>query len=116
MRPALRFMASARFGNGNARRHSAPARAFRQGFGITLVGAEPNVKFPMFAAFDERGRLFVAESSGSISMPNSLRSPVNARFACSKIAMATAFFETARIFATDWSFPWDWPGATGNCL
>jgi putative membrane-bound dehydrogenase-like protein len=34
------------------------------GFVIEKVAAEPNVLFPMFAAFDDRGRLFVAESSG----------------------------------------------------
>src|SRR5262245_65985157 len=33
-------------------------------FVIEQVAAEPDVRFPMFAAWDERGRLFVAESSG----------------------------------------------------
>jgi putative heme-binding domain-containing protein len=31
---------------------------------IEQIAAEPDVVYPMFAAFDERGRLFVAESSG----------------------------------------------------
>lgn len=35
-----------------------------EGFVIERVAAEPDVIFPMFAAFDDRGRLFVAESSG----------------------------------------------------
>src|SRR5436309_12841859 len=34
------------------------------GFVIEQVASEPDVRFPMFAAFDDRGRLFVAESSG----------------------------------------------------
>jgi putative membrane-bound dehydrogenase-like protein len=34
------------------------------GFVIEQVAAAPDVVFPMFAAFDDRGRLFVAESSG----------------------------------------------------
>jgi putative membrane-bound dehydrogenase-like protein len=34
------------------------------GFVVEPVAADPDVTFPMFAAFDERGRLFVAESSG----------------------------------------------------
>src|SRR5262245_56192561 len=34
------------------------------GFVIERVATEPDVRFPMFAAWDERGRLFVAESSG----------------------------------------------------
>src|SRR5262249_50950777 len=33
-------------------------------FVIEQVAAAPEVLFPMFAAFDDRGRLFVAESSG----------------------------------------------------
>src|SRR5687767_10030704 len=34
------------------------------GFAIEQIAAAPDVVYPMFAAFDERGRLFVAESSG----------------------------------------------------
>lgn len=35
-----------------------------EGFAIERVAGPPEVAFPMFAAFDDRGRLFVAESSG----------------------------------------------------
>src|SRR5262245_26141487 len=35
-----------------------------EGFLIEQVAGEPDVVFPMFAVFDDRGRLFVAESSG----------------------------------------------------
>lgn len=34
------------------------------GFVVELVAAAPLVKYPMLAAFDERGRLFVGESAG----------------------------------------------------
>ena len=34
------------------------------GFGVELAAGEPKIRFPMFATLDERGRLFVAESSG----------------------------------------------------
>src|SRR5262245_20633988 len=34
------------------------------GFALERAAGEPGVVFPMFAALDERGRLFVAESSG----------------------------------------------------
>jgi putative membrane-bound dehydrogenase-like protein len=34
------------------------------GFSVQLAAAEPQIRFPMFAALDGRGRLFVAESSG----------------------------------------------------
>jgi putative membrane-bound dehydrogenase-like protein len=40
-------------------RHRVP-----NGFVIEQVAADPAVTFPMFACFDDRGRLFVAESSG----------------------------------------------------
>jgi putative heme-binding domain-containing protein len=35
-----------------------------EGFVIEMVAGPEQVRFPMFAAFDDRGRLFVAESSG----------------------------------------------------
>src|SRR5262245_66432372 len=34
------------------------------GFVVEQVAGEPETLFPMFGAFDDRGRLFVAESSG----------------------------------------------------
>ncbi len=34
------------------------------GFVVELVAAEPQIRFPMFACFDDRGRLYVTESSG----------------------------------------------------
>src|SRR4026207_1732605 len=34
------------------------------GFTAELVAREPEIRFPMFATLDDRGRLFVAESSG----------------------------------------------------
>ena len=33
-------------------------------FTVALAAGEPAVRFPMFATFDDRGRLFVAESAG----------------------------------------------------
>src|SRR6516164_8926731 len=42
-----------------AQRHRVP-----EGFVIEQVSGAPEVVFPMFACFDDRGRLFVAESSG----------------------------------------------------
>src|SRR5687767_10746463 len=35
-----------------------------EGFSIERVAGEPSIRFPMFACFDDRGRLYVAESSG----------------------------------------------------
>src|SRR5262245_38593618 len=42
---------------------AAPLRV-PPGFVIEPVAVAPDVSFPMFAVFDDRGRLFVAESSG----------------------------------------------------
>src|SRR5438270_6052875 len=42
----------------------APRLRVPEGFLIEQVAGEPYVHFPMFATFDDRGRLFVAESSG----------------------------------------------------
>src|SRR5205085_6253906 len=41
-----------------------PALRVPKGFVVEKVAGEPDVVFPMFAVFDDRGRLFVAESSG----------------------------------------------------
>src|SRR5688572_3856290 len=46
---------------------SLPATAAHRvpdGFTIQLAAAEPQIRFPMFACVDDKGRLFVAESSG----------------------------------------------------
>src|SRR5262245_1953328 len=34
------------------------------GFTLQVAAGDPSIQFPMFACFDDRGRLFVAESSG----------------------------------------------------
>jgi putative membrane-bound dehydrogenase-like protein len=46
--------------------HAEPASPHRvpDGFVIEKVAGDPHVVFPMFACFDDRGRLYVAESSG----------------------------------------------------
>src|SRR5918993_42031 len=41
-----------------------PQHRVPDGFVIEKVAGEPETVFPMFACFDDRGRLFVAESSG----------------------------------------------------
>src|SRR5437764_1718284 len=35
-----------------------------EGYVIEKVASEPGIRFPMFATFDDKGRLFVTESSG----------------------------------------------------
>ena len=45
-------------------RFRPPPLAVADGFAVELVAAPPLVKYPMMACFDDRGRLFIAESSG----------------------------------------------------
>jgi hypothetical protein len=42
----------------------SPRLRVPEGFVIEKVAGEPDVVFPRFAVFDDRGRLFMAESSG----------------------------------------------------
>src|SRR4051812_46920965 len=49
---------------GPDRKQPAPRLRVPPGFVIEKVAGEPDVVFPMFAALDDRGRLFVTESSG----------------------------------------------------
>src|SRR5688500_770024 len=44
--------------------HGAPEIDVPEGYSVELVAAPPLVAHPMMAAFDDRGRLYVAESSG----------------------------------------------------
>lgn len=43
---------------------NAPELRVPPGFSIRIVAGPPEVRFPMFGAFDDRGRLYIAESSG----------------------------------------------------
>src|SRR5207253_9927979 len=50
--------------SGPQEKKPAPRLRVPPGFIIEKVAGEPAIVFPMFAAFDDRGRLFVTESSG----------------------------------------------------
>ncbi len=50
--------------SGSAHAAAVPKHRVPDGFVIEPIASEPDVLFPMFAVFDDRGRLFVAESSG----------------------------------------------------
>ena len=41
-----------------------PPLQVAEGFVIEVAAAPPLVRYPMMACFDDRGRLFIAESSG----------------------------------------------------
>src|SRR5215469_939016 len=53
-------------GQADAPKKAAPPRfSLPPGFVVEKVAGPPLVRYPLFAAFDERGRLFVAEGTGT---------------------------------------------------
>jgi len=90
--------------------HTASAQApelvrVPEGFAIEKVAGDPSVVFPMFAAFDERGRFFVAESSG-LDLYAELRAQTRqCRVSLLEDRDGDGRFETARVFADRLVFP-----------
>ena len=88
-------------------RSREPVPRFRvpEGFVVECVARPPEIRFPMFAVFDERGRLFVAESSGL-----DLYAEISAGTRKCRIRLlldqdGDGRFETSRIFAEGLVFP-----------
>jgi putative membrane-bound dehydrogenase-like protein len=83
----------------------SPALRVPEGFTIRKVAGEPHVLFPMFACFDDRGRLFVCESTGK-----DLYKEIAARTRECRLTMledrdGDGAFETATVFAERLNFP-----------
>ncbi|MBI3860775.1 MAG: c-type cytochrome [Planctomycetia bacterium] len=80
--------------------------AFRlePGLKIELVAAEPTVESPVAIAFDERGRLFVAENRGYPTGPGEGQPPAG-RIALLEDADGDGRFEKRTDFATGLTFP-----------
>ena len=76
-----------------------------EGFTIARVAAAPLVKFPMFAAFDERGRLFVAESSGLDLYAELSALTRRCRIQLLEDRDGDGVFESATVFADQLVFP-----------
>ncbi len=75
------------------------------GFAIEKVADAPIIKFPMFACFDEKGRLFVAESSGG-----DLYKEISAQTRMCRVSVLEdrdrdGKYETARVYADHLNFP-----------
>src|SRR5687767_5499887 len=84
---------------------AAPPHRVPDGFVIEKVAGEPETVFPMFACFDDRGRLFVAESSGL-----DLYAEISARTRKCRVRMledrdGDGRFETSAVFADQLVFP-----------
>lgn len=75
------------------------------GFVVEQVAGEPNLRFPMFADFDERGRLFVAESSGLDLYAEITAGTRNCRVRLLEDRDDDGKFETSLVFADRLVFP-----------
>ena len=75
------------------------------GFVVEQVAGEPQVVFPMFACFDDRGRLYVAESSG-LDLYEGLQTQTrNCRVRRLEDHDGDGRFESSQIFADQLVFP-----------
>ena len=75
------------------------------GYAITKAAGDPDIQFPMFATFDERGRLFVAESSGLDLYAELQKLSRTCRVSVLEDKDGDGQFETAHVFADQLVFP-----------
>jgi putative membrane-bound dehydrogenase-like protein len=81
-------------------RHQVP-----DGFAIEQVAGEPETVFPMFACFDDCGRLFVAESSGLDLYVEITAATRKCRIRMLEDRDGDGRFETSAVFADKLVFP-----------
>lgn len=81
-------------------RHRVP-----DGFVMEKVAGEPETVFPMFAGFDDRGRLFVAESSGLDLYAEISAGTRKCRVRVLEDRDGDGRFEVSRVFAESLVFP-----------
>ena len=75
------------------------------GFVVEVIAAPPLVHYPMMANFDERGRLFIAESSGlNLRAPELLKELPNKVLLLDEVD-AKGRFQRSRVFADKMTFP-----------
>src|SRR5207237_5538267 len=75
------------------------------GFVVEVVAAPPLVHHPMMANFDERGRLFVAESSGLNLKADELLKQLPNKVLLLEDLDAKGRFTKSRVFADKMTFP-----------
>ena len=76
-----------------------------QGYTIQKIVSAPDVRFPMFGAFDERGRLFVAESSGLDLYAELQKLSQTCRITQLEDRDGDGRFESSHVFADGLVFP-----------
>src|SRR3954470_22680611 len=82
-----------------------PSPRVPPGFVVERAAADDAVRFPMFAAFDDRGRLFVAESSGLDLYAEITAGTRKCRVSVLEDADGDGHFEASRVFADGLVFP-----------
>jgi putative heme-binding domain-containing protein len=75
------------------------------GFVVERVAAAPLVKYPLFAAFDDLGRLFVAEGTGTNLSGEELRAQKLGRIVLLEDRDGDGVFDDSRVFADGLVFP-----------
>ena len=76
-----------------------------EGFSIERVAGPPEIQFPMFATLDDRGRLFVAESSGLDLYAELTNLTRKCRISMLEDRDGDGRYEHARVFADQLVFP-----------
>jgi putative heme-binding domain-containing protein len=76
-----------------------------RGFVVEKVAGPPLVRYPLFAAFDDRGRLFVAEGTGTNFPGDKLVQIKRGRILVLEDTGGDGKFDTSRVFADGLVFP-----------
>ncbi len=82
-----------------------PAIEVPDGFVVELAAAPPLVKHPMMAAFDDRGRLFIAESAGENLKRSDLEEQLPNFVRMIEDTDGDGVFDKSTIFADKMTFP-----------
>jgi putative heme-binding domain-containing protein len=82
-----------------------PAFQVPPGFVVERVAGPPLVRYPLFAEFDDRGRLFVAEGTGANLAADELRARKLGRITLLEDRDGDGAFDTSRVFADGLVFP-----------
>jgi glucose/arabinose dehydrogenase len=84
---------------------SLPAFVAPPGFVAERAAGAPLVRYPLFAGFDDRGRLFVAEGAGANLSADELRARKLGRITLLEDRDGDGAFDTSRVFADGLVFP-----------
>jgi putative heme-binding domain-containing protein len=76
-----------------------------EGFVVERVAAPPLVRYPLFVSFDDRGRMYVAEGTGTNLPGAELASKLLGRILLLEDVDGDGRFDTSRVFADKLVFP-----------